>query len=142
MSAVDGAVEAASAAAFAARATAEAGSSAQGEEQPPDMPRRQRGGGARNPRRGREAADAREAAARLDEELDAGEYVTEFVDLSEGESSGEEGEAATGGSEGSGGRERGGDGRRRGRARSPGGLTGIQKKQRRAGREGSAGEEV
>ena len=93
-------------------------------------------------RRERAAADAREAAARLDEELEAGEYVTEFVDLSEEESSGEEGEAAAGGSEGSGGHdhEGGGDGRRRVRARSPGGLTGIQKKQRRAGRGGRAGE--
>jgi len=36
-------------------------------------------------RRAREAAEAREAAARLDEELEAGEYVTEFVDLGEGE---------------------------------------------------------
>ena len=87
-------------------------------------------------------AEAREAAARLDEELEAGEYVTEFVDLREGESGGAEGEAATGGSEGSGGREGGGDGRRRVRARSPGGLTGIQKKQRRAGQGGSAGEGV
>ena len=140
VSAVDGAVEAASAAAFAARATAEAGSSAQGEERP-STPRWRRSG-RQGVRREREAADAREAAARLEEELEAGEYVTEFVDLSEEESSGEEGEAATGGSEGSGGHEGGGDGRRRVRARSPGGLTGIQKKQRRAGREGSAGEEM
>jgi hypothetical protein len=74
------------------------------------------------------AAEAREAAARLDEELEAGEYVTEYVDISEGESSGEGGEAAAEGSEGSGGHEGGGDGRRRVRARSPGGLTGRQKK--------------
>ena len=51
VSAADGAVEAASAAAFAARAAAEAGSGAQGDEQPSDTPRRQRGGGARKPRR-------------------------------------------------------------------------------------------
>ena len=93
VSAVDGAVEAASAAAFAARATAEAGGSAQGEGQS-GAPRRQgRGGGTRRLRLAKVAAEAREAAARLDEELEAGEYVTEFVDLSEEESSGEEGGA-------------------------------------------------
>ena len=80
----------------------------------------------------------REATARLREELEAGEFVSGYSDESDsgsGSSEGEAGEAA-----GAGGHEGGGDGRRRVRARSPGGLTGIQKKQRRAGREGGAGE--
>ena len=63
------------------------------------------------------AAEAREAAARLDEELEAGEYVTEFVDLNEGESSGEEGEAAGAEGEETGEQESGGGRRKRERGR-------------------------
>ena len=124
--AVDGAVEAASAAAFAAGATAEAGSSAQGEGKP-STPRGWRAG-SHGRRRERAAADAREAAARLDEELEAGEYVTEFVDLSEEESSGEDDGAGGGGGDGAEGRESGGGRRKRARGQR---ATGDQREAKR-----------
>ena len=54
--------------------------------------------------------------ARLDEELEAGEYVTEFVDLSEEESS-EEGDAAGAEGEETGEQESGGGRRKRERGR-------------------------
>ena len=122
-------MEAASAAAFAARATAEAGGSAQGEEKP-STPRGWRAG-SHGRRRERAAADAREAASRLDEELEAGEYVTEFVDLSEEESSGEDDGAEGGGGDGAGGRE-GGEGRRK-RARGQRATGDQREAKRRAG---------
>ena len=82
-------------------------------------------------RRERAAADAREAADRLDEELEAGEYVTEFVDLSEGGSSGEDDGAEGGGGDGAGGRESGGGRRKRARGQR---ATGDQREaKRRAG---------
>ena len=73
-------------------------------------------GGTRRLRLAKVAAEAREAAARLDEELEAGEYVTEFVDLSEEESS-EEGEAAGAEGEETGEQESGGGRRKRERGR-------------------------
>ena len=67
-------------------------------------------------------------AARLDEELEAGEYVTEFVDLSEEESSGEDDGAGGGGGDGAEGRESGGGRRKRARGQR---ATGDQREAKR-----------